>query len=530
MRNLGHATTPRPGLIDHHVSCARRGPRSDTLRLGFGGRGIRSGWTGDAESTIPARERRADLGLTGLTNYKEDLVDLSDFYEDDWDDDSSPEEPRTTYAEAIARLRAEVASRLDVKLEWNGKRGPKEDARLAFLGEDGTETLARRIYSAEQAITLSNIARDAHPMPGRHALWYPREDLIVARLVGDYDALITMLARRMAHLRSGVRTPVDGPLGRDVHGELTSSGALITKDPATVPSAPTRTLRLKTASLELTTLYRRQYQQANWVTVELQGFRASDVHRAEQLLADYGTSYLHEVARSLGVALRLWDSSYRLTHATTSPSGGKIPFPIRRYDAIPVALYAAGNAADRDPLERYLKYYQVLEYYMPRAADDLMKKQGVDKIGKAITPYPTGSDDSLRIERNKLAAVIDDAVTEVQIVGFLRGGRVLSTLNDQAIIRDVRTLPTDSNGNPVPGWNYRYDLSERIYDIRCRIVHAKESHGVNNSDPLLPYGQEARDLDADIAVVRFLAERVLRRWAETMTQNPGRQDTASVAQ
>ncbi|GAB3474612.1 hypothetical protein [Amycolatopsis cihanbeyliensis] len=450
-------------------------------------------------------------------------MDVPDFYEDDWDDDIWPQEPRTTYAEAIARLTSGAASRTDVKLEWNGKRGPREDARLAFLDEDGTETLARRISSAEQAITLDNIVRDAHPMPGRHALWYPQEDLIVAHLVGDYDDLITTLSRRLARLRPGTRTPIDSPLGRDVLGELASRGVLVTTDPAAAPSAPARTLRLKTASMELGTLYRRGYQHASWVAVELRGFRTSDVLDAEQVLADYGTSYLHEVARSSGVSLRLWDPSYRLTRGMTSCSDGKAPFPVRKYDPIPAALYAAGNAADRDPLERYLKFYQVLEYYMPRAADDLMKKQGVLKIEKAVTPYPTGVNDSLRAERNKLAAVIDDAVTEVQITGFLRGSHVLKTLNDQQVIRGVRTLATDPSGNPTPGRNYRQDLSERIYDIRCRIVHVKESDGGKNSDPLLPYGQEARDLGADIAVIRFLAERVLRRWAESLAHSPGRQ-------
>lgn len=446
-------------------------------------------------------------------------MDIPDFYEDDWDDDSWPEEPRTTYAEAIALLTSEAASRTNVKLKWNGKRGPKEDARLAFLDDDGTETFARRINSAEQAITLGNIVRDAHPMPARHALWYPREDLIVARLAGDYDDLITTLARLML----GTKTPVDSPLGRDVLGELASNGVLVTTDPAAVPSVPARTLRLRTASLELGTLYHRRYQHASWVAVELRGFRASDALDAEQVLADYGTSYLHEVARSSGVSLRLWDSSYRLTRGTTSPPDGKVPFPIRKYDSIPASLYAAGNAADRDPLERYLKFYQVLEYYMPRAAKDLAKKQRALTIGKAITPYPTGVNDSLGVERNKLAAVIDDAVTEVQITGFLRGSRVLKTLNDQQVIRAVRTLATDPTGNPAPGQNYRQDLSERIYGIRCRIVHAKKSDGGKNSDPLLPYGQEARDLGADIAVVRFLAERVLRHWAESLAQSPGRQ-------
>ncbi len=445
---------------------------------------------------------------------------MEDFDEEDWDD-SWLDEPRLTYAEAMARLARDVASRVDVKLEWSGQRGPRKNARLAFLDKGGAEILARRIGSAEQAETLGAVVRGAHPMPGWHALWYPREDVIVARLVGDYDDLISAVARRIAHLKARTRTSIESPLGRDVLGLMSSSGVLVVTDDAATSSGQERSLRLKLASTELGTLYRRGYQGARWLAVELRDFGMSDVHDAEQVLAEYGASYLHEIARSSGVSLRLWNSGYRMTCMASSDVDRKVRFPVHRYDPIPAALYAAGNAADRDPLERYLKFYQVLEYYMPRAAEDLRKKQGVDKVNKAITPYPTGDNDRLNAERNKLAAVIDDSVTDVQITGFLRGGHALTTLSDRQVIRDVRVLAADQNGNPVRGKNYRQDLSERVYEIRCRIVHAKESDGGKNKDLLLPYDQEARDLGADIEVVRFLAERALKRWAGSLSTNPG---------
>ncbi|RSD14234.1 hypothetical protein [Amycolatopsis eburnea] len=433
---------------------------------------------------------------------------------EDWDDDCWPEDPPTTYIEAIARLKAESATRSDIRLEWSGKRGSREDARLVFLNYDGTEKFVRRITSAEHLDAFSRIVRTAHPIPRRHSLWYPEEDRITARLAGDRDELVTVLAHRMVRLKPRTTVPPDSILGRDVLGELAEHGSLVT----THPAIPARSIRLKTASPELVTLYRRRYQGGSWVALELTGFGISDLAAAEQVLVDHGTSYLHEIANSADLSFRLWDSAYRLTSGGPATATGKIRFPSRKYDTIPAGLYSAGGRTDRDPLERYLKYYQVLEYYMRQAADDLATRQNAPSIGKATTPFPSGNqaNDSLRLERNKLSAVMERAATAVQAGGFLRGNRRFQVLCDPTVIEDVHVLPADAAGNPVAGHDYRPDLVARVYEIRCRIVHAKEGGAGKAAKPLLPDSREARDLGADIEVVRWLADRVLRHWAGSL--------------
>lgn len=54
----------------------------------------------------------------------------------------------------------------------------------------------------------------------------------------------------------------------------------------------------------------------------------------------------------------------------------------------------------------------------------------------------------------------------------------------------------------------RESAADRIYDVRCRIVHSKESEAYG--DAILPFSPEA-DLLAqhDIELVRFIARRVL---------------------
>src|SRR5690606_9786210 len=51
------------------------------------------------------------------------------------------------------------------------------------------------------------------------------------------------------------------------------------------------------------------------------------------------------------------------------------------------------------------------------------------------------------------------------------------------------------------------EVSERIYEIRCRIVHSKASEG--DFEVLLPYSNEVKKMDYDIELIEFIARKVL---------------------
>jgi hypothetical protein len=55
----------------------------------------------------------------------------------------------------------------------------------------------------------------------------------------------------------------------------------------------------------------------------------------------------------------------------------------------------------------------------------------------------------------------------------------------------------------------RRTATERIYDIRCRIVHAKAEFDAEG--PLLPTDPEAQYLGHDIDLIRYLAGKALRK-------------------
>jgi hypothetical protein len=52
-------------------------------------------------------------------------------------------------------------------------------------------------------------------------------------------------------------------------------------------------------------------------------------------------------------------------------------------------------------------------------------------------------------------------------------------------------------------------VADRIYDIRCKIVHTKGDEKDGDIELLLPYSKEAEKLGHDIDLVRFVAQKVL---------------------
>jgi hypothetical protein len=434
------------------------------------------------------------------------------WYEDagDWEES---DEPAITYREAITELQGLIHAqgRTDVRIDWEaGGRGPQGDARIVFT--DGTAERRLRFGSASQLADFARIITSAVLPDDRHALWYPGSQLITARLVGDYDQVHIAVLRTLAPKLRNATFVRDSPLGRDVEGILESYGAFTAVEQPTLPGSGSRTISIRSAGQDLRMLYGPRSRAVPSMAIELAGFAVADASTARQVLLDYGTSYLFELVKGTGVSLRLWHSEYRLGSRKLPALSGRAKFPQLRYDEKPAELYAAGNSADRDPIEQYLKYYQVLEFYMPKAADLIAKSEGVPKVGKAHSPLRPPPDNELRLEPNRLDAVISLALTPAQVASLLSDRDLFASLSNPKVIKDVQAL-TALAGHPDPSTDYRLEISKRIYGIRTRIVHMKEGGSSQSPNLLTPYGREARDLAADLRLIRFLAEHAMRHWA-----------------
>src|SRR5215467_6812073 len=79
---------------------------------------------------------------------------------EDWDWEE-PDEPQVTYKQAVESLRALSKDHADIRVEWNGRRGPRSDARLVFEETAGNGGLRVRMRSAAQFGDLKQIITSA---------------------------------------------------------------------------------------------------------------------------------------------------------------------------------------------------------------------------------------------------------------------------------------------------------------------------------------------------------------------------------
>jgi hypothetical protein len=120
----------------------------------------------------------------------------------------------------------------------------------------------------------------------------------------------------------------------------------------------------------------------------------------------------------------------------------------------------------------------------------------------------------LRYEGNKRLGFNEREMLEITIkecVSSLDLRRFVIDNDERYAFFASRTLPKTVSEKELPLYDARIDLrpsaAERIYNIRCRIVHAKAEF--DTVGPLLPTDPAAQYLSHDIDLVKYLAGKVL---------------------
>jgi hypothetical protein len=198
-----------------------------------------------------------------------------------------------------------------------------------------------------------------------------------------------------------------------------------------------------------------------------------------------------------------------------------ISFPKNEYENKPISLYWYARNAQGLPLLQYLAYYQSIEYFFPifsqneakRVIRNILKTPGftahkdsdVIKILSAIKSSPSrGYGD----ERSQLRATIQECLDQDSLKHFILSNEEMKdffAIKYKAVSNCKVSITSASASTDL-----RLEVAERIYDIRCKIVHTKSGGNEGEDfDLLLPYSKEADLLEYDIELIQYVARQVL---------------------
>jgi hypothetical protein len=251
------------------------------------------------------------------------------------------------------------------------------------------------------------------------------------------------------------------------------------------------------------------------VTIKLEGYKVDQHSTAKKTLEKIAQSIFFQIdlKYKLSINLSLFSS--------TTPRIGigyrgdvELDYPTREYDEDALALYWYAKSAKNMPLQKYLAFYQVLEFYYPSFAKVSARKKiknllldpsfNVDKdkdLNRVLSVVESNLP-SMTDERSQLYSTLEECVDSSELRDFFIPKKRLDFfLKKNKEITEVTIPLNDKKADIIKS------VASRVYDIRCRIVHTKDITGVTK--PLLPNSEGAENLSKDIALIEFLAKKII---------------------
>ena len=257
------------------------------------------------------------------------------------------------------------------------------------------------------------------------------------------------------------------------------------------------------------------------LTLKLSGLSINQHDKAVEILTRSADSLLFQLDLLTNVPFILKKQKKRIGRPVRKLSGDEkidLQFPNSEFDSAPLSLYWYGRSADEMPLLQFLAYYQVVEFYFP-----VYSQSEAQRKLKAILKDPTFRNDrdadvarllaaiyvsrsgAYGDERSQLKATILECTDSDSIREFIKSDAALKDL----YLNGGKLLPFHKVPLANESLDLRGDIAERIYDIRCRIVHTKSDGRDVGGELLLPFSKEAELLSSDIKLMQYVARQVL---------------------
>jgi len=251
-------------------------------------------------------------------------------------------------------------------------------------------------------------------------------------------------------------------------------------------------------------------------TLTLSGIPILNHDNAVSLLTKYANSFLFQIDLLFGASFMLERERVRRFRQPSRNRNAGMQYPNVEYDDAPLSLYWYARSARGMPLLQFLAFYQCIEFYYPTFSQAEARRK-IGLLLKDPTFRPDRDSDVARLlsaifvsrsggvgdERSQLRATIGECLTAEEVRDFFNQSKDLDEFFRGKQKGGVHKIPLANESADL-----RNDVADRIYNIRCRIVHTKDGdqHGGNM---ILPFSEDADFLIFDIELVQFVARKVL---------------------
>ncbi|RUW46793.1 hypothetical protein [Mesorhizobium sp. M8A.F.Ca.ET.021.01.1.1] len=243
--------------------------------------------------------------------------------------------------------------------------------------------------------------------------------------------------------------------------------------------------------------------------------------KAVELLERVANSFFFEIDLIYSIPISLEKERIRPLPGRRSNLSTKrqpLSFPNHEYDSAPMSLYWYARSARGMPLLQFLAFYQILEYYFPtysqreatRRLSVVLKNPTfrADRdadIGKLLSAIKMTRSGSFGDERGQLRATLQECLDPDTLREF-----VCETEEKRQFFSSRQpSLTSHKLALANKDADLRNEVSDLIYDIRCKIVHTKNEFNEEDRNILLPFSKEADLLYNYIELIQFVSKNVL---------------------
>jgi hypothetical protein len=345
---------------------------------------------------------------------------------------------------------------------------------------------------------------DMITIPGAEILEVDPESGAVIRSLGPYFA--------QEDLKGGDSSRMGASLGKEHSWRLVIENCPTSMEVEISPVSPTLTGFFSFDPVQSSRLH-------SGLTLKIRGATCEGHDSAVSVLEDVSSSIFFEIDVRFNISLRLVRRQAPARRSRAKKRDGDdrvVEFPRIRYSPEATTLYFYGKSAGPTPLLQYLAYYQAIEFFFPsffnaeligRVRNELRDPRfnwSSDRMIQRVIQLAARGGRGVTSERDQLRATVDQSLDDSDLRQLFDDfPEMAEVLAEKSLLAGIPPVATKAQARLVE------QVSERMYTLRCRIVHSKDAGGQSAIEPLLPYSKDADRLAHDIHLAEFVCQKVI---------------------